>query len=75
MDPSHYYGLHNDIIMTYIDYDLKVTSYTVCMLTTSMVMMGSGKFGFLEASFMYLDRRTVPPHSSSTSGEVTFSSW
>ena len=54
--------------MTYIDHDLKVTLYTVCMLTTSMVMMGSGKFGFLEASFICLDRRTVPPTPAPPAG-------
>ncbi len=43
--------------------------------TTSKEMTGLGKLGFSSVSLIGSERTTVPPHSSSTRGEVTLSSW
>ena len=45
------------------------------VLTTSKESTGSGKFGLSLVFLMFLDLTEMPPHSNSTSGEVTCSSW
>ena len=44
-------------------------------LTTSMMTTGLGKLGFSLAFLMASVHLTYPPHSSSTRGELTGSSW
>ena len=45
------------------------------VLTTSKESTGSGKFGLCLVFLMFLDLAEMPPHSNSTSGEVTCSRW